>query len=73
MKQSKKVKEKNALSRKYVHPDPLLNRIYQNRGIESPDELCYSLAKLLSPWGMKDIDKAVDKIIEHIHMSKYRM
>lgn len=71
MKQSKKVKEKNALSSKVVHPDPLLNRIYQNRGVESHDELCYSLAKLLSPWGMKDIDKAVDKIIEHIHRGSH--
>lgn len=67
MTQNKKVREKKAAVHSTVHPDPLLNKIYQNRGVESSKELSYGLSNLLPPWTMKDIDRAVDKIIEHIH------
>jgi single-stranded-DNA-specific exonuclease len=67
MTQSKKVAEKKPLCTNNVHSDPLLNKIYQNRGVAKCEDLEYGLAKLLPPWSMKDIDKAVDKIIEHIY------
>jgi len=67
MTQNRKVTEKTPSTNNQVRPDPMLNRIYQNRGVKLPEDLDYGLAKILSPWTMKDIDKAVDKIIEHIH------
>lgn len=71
MKQNKKVKEKTPHSTAMVHSDPLLNRVYQNRGVESPDELSYGLGNLLPPWSMKDIDLATNKIVEHIHKGSH--
>lgn len=67
MMQNKKVREKTALSTATVHPDPLLNKVYQNRGVATPEELNYGLSNLIAPWSMKDIDLATTKIIEHIY------
>lgn len=67
MTKHKKVKEKVPSSNAIVHQDPFLNRIFQNRGVTSGEDLEYSLSRLLSPWTMKDIEKAADKIIEHIY------
>lgn len=46
--------------------NPLLDRIYQNRGITEPSELEHSLSKLLSPFLMKGMKEATDVIIRHI-------
>jgi len=67
MTQNKKVRAKKQITTAQVHTDPLMNRIYQNRGVSSHDELQYGLANLLPPWSMKDIELASEKIIEHIN------
>ena len=46
-----------------VHGDPVLNRIFRSRGVQSPDELKYDLNKLLPP-NFKDMDKATDMLLE---------
>lgn len=49
-----------------VHGDPVLNRIFRSRGVQSPDELKYDLNKLLPP-NFKDMDKATDIIVKNIY------
>ena len=45
---------------------PLLNRIYQNRGISSIDELNYSMSAMIPPNLMKGMDEACAVIEKHI-------
>jgi len=49
-----------------LHENPVLDRIYRNRGIEEPSELDNGLPGLLSPWTMKGMEAAVGVIISHI-------
>jgi single-stranded-DNA-specific exonuclease len=58
--------ERDAKNNSVVHQNTLLNRIYQNRGVSSPNEINYSLNNLLSPDLMKGMDDATDVIINHI-------
>lgn len=44
----------------------LLDRIYQNRGITSMDDIDHSLRKLIPPFKMKGMEEATSVIIEHI-------
>jgi single-stranded-DNA-specific exonuclease len=47
-----------------VHNNPLLNRLYLSRGVDSAEQLDASLATLL-PWqSLKDIDKAVELLVQ---------
>jgi single-stranded-DNA-specific exonuclease len=46
--------------------NPLLDRIYQNRGIKNPDEINHTLRNLLPPFSMKGMEQACDVIIPHI-------
>lgn len=46
--------------------NPLLDRIYQNRGITSADEINHSLKHLIPPSKMKGMNEATDVIIKHI-------
>jgi len=62
----KPFEERISISKNDVHENALLNRVYQNRGIESEDDLEYSLAKLISPDKMKGMDKGTDILINHI-------
>lgn len=50
----------------FIHENPVLNRIYQNRGMTCPDDIHYSLDKLLPPNTMMGMDKGTDLLIEHI-------
>lgn len=58
--------ERKKKSTSEVHNNPILNRVYQNRGVVSSDDIEYSISKMLSPNKMKDMDKGVDIIIGHI-------
>jgi single-stranded-DNA-specific exonuclease len=49
-----------------VHENPILNRVYQNRGITGHEDLDYSLKGLISPFKMKGIDDAAELLIKHI-------
>lgn len=51
----------------FIHENPVLNRVFQNRGIQSSEELNLSPSKLISPFTLKDMDKAVDCIIDHYY------
>lgn len=45
---------------------PLLQRIYANRNVQSPDEVTYSLTKLIDYRLLKDCEKAADIIAQAI-------
>ena len=45
--------------------DPLLRRIYQARGVSSPDELDYGLRGLLPVSSLAGIDEAAQLLLEH--------
>lgn len=49
-----------------IHPHPLINRILQNRGIESLDEMKYPLKGLINPNEMYNMQHAVELLEEHI-------
>lgn len=49
---------------------PVLNRVYASRGVEDPDELDYSLTKLLPYHQLKGIDAAVNLLFEAIHQQR---
>lgn len=63
----KVIKEKAPKTNAIVHPNPVLNRVFQNRGIESADDLDLSMKNLLNPFLMKDMDKATDSLIDHYY------
>lgn len=50
-----------------IHPEPLLNRIYQARNVQSSEELEYGLTNLLPYHGLTDIDQALDCLEEALH------
>lgn len=58
---------------KTIHENPILNRVYQNRGIKSPNELDHALTNLLSPFLMKDMEKAVNLLVKHIDAGSHIM
>lgn len=49
-----------------IHPNPLLNRIFQNRGLSTPDDIQYGLNKLLDYSSMMGLDQASSLISEAI-------
>lgn len=49
-----------------MHENPVLDRIYRNRGVGQAQDIDYALSGLLSPWTMKGMDQAADVIIRHI-------
>ena len=51
----------------FIHPHPVLNRVFQNRGIQSAEDLNLSPSKLINPFTLKDMDKAVECIIDHYY------
>lgn len=53
-----------------VHPHPLLDTIYRNRGVVTPEHLDHSLARLLPASGMKGIGEAAELIADHIANGK---
>lgn len=67
----KPIRERSAKSHANIHSHPLLNRIYQNRGLAGPQELDYSLKNLLPPSTMKGMDEATDVIIRNILAGSY--
>lgn len=62
----KPIVEATQKSTSHIHSNPVLNRVYQNRGLLSSDEIDYPLKNLLKPDGMKGMDKATDIILNHI-------
>lgn len=60
----KLIKQRIAQTDAILSENPLLNRIYQNRGIKSKDELDLSLKHLHHPQTLADIDKATDLFVE---------
>lgn len=62
----KPIIERTPLSDTQIHENPILNRILQNRGVRSNDELDYSLQHLISPNQMANMDKAVELLERHL-------
>lgn len=63
----KPIHERPRLSENQVHPNPILNRILQNRGVESEADLRYSLADLIDPFLMKGMREAVELLHHHLN------
>ena len=59
-------REKEAKSDVVITGHPVIDRIFQNRGIQSPDEVSYRLQHLIHPFEMKGIVEASDLLIDHI-------
>lgn len=68
----KLIKQRPQLTSELLSPHPLLNRIYQNRGIKSIQELEYGLQYLLRPQQLANINQAVDLLIE-AYISQYKI
>lgn len=62
----KPIVERQALAKSEVHPHPLINRILQNRGIESMEDMRYPLKLLIHPNEMLNMPAAVRLLEEHI-------
>lgn len=62
----KPIIERKPKSNAFIHEDPLIDRIMKNRGVKSPDELNYTLSKLLPPSLLKGMGEGTDILIKHI-------
>lgn len=62
----KPFKEKAPKSDVSITGNSVIDRIYQNRGITSPDDIDYSLKNLIHPYEMKGVVEAAELLIEHI-------
>lgn len=60
----KLIRQRQPLTDTLLSPNPLLNRIYQNRGVKSPQELQLNLQYLHHPTQLANIDRAVDLLVE---------
>lgn len=59
-------REKEAKSNVVISGNPVIDRIFQNRGIQSAEEVDYSLKYLIHPFEMKGVKEASELLIEHI-------
>ena len=50
--------------------DPLLKKIYLNRGVKSDADLSLQLADLPSPHSLKGLDAAVDELVNALHQQQ---
>jgi single-stranded-DNA-specific exonuclease len=64
----KTIREMQPAHTESIVGNPFIDRLLQNRGVTSRSSIDYSINKLLSPWGLKDINEAVDTIIKHIFL-----
>lgn len=64
--QLKPIIERPALTEGQAHSHPIINRVLQNRGISSPEEMEYSLKDLINPFLMKGMQGAVEMIHRHL-------
>ncbi|TOJ37746.1 single-stranded-DNA-specific exonuclease RecJ, partial [Vibrio parahaemolyticus] len=62
----KSIKERTPQSDAFLHENPVINRVLQNRGIKSLEELDLDIKNLLDPFLIKDMDKATDSLIDHL-------
>ncbi|MGQ8820237.1 single-stranded-DNA-specific exonuclease RecJ [Bibersteinia trehalosi] len=59
----KLIKQRQPQTTAHLSEHPLLNRIYQNRGVQSPDELALTLQHIHSPSLLANIDQATDLLV----------
>lgn len=62
----KPIFERPAMSGNQVHPNPVINRILQNRGVQHLDEMKYPLDALIKPNEMLNMQATVELLEEHI-------
>ncbi|MFW9286920.1 single-stranded-DNA-specific exonuclease RecJ [Glaesserella parasuis] len=62
----KLVQRRPQLTEQRLSENPLLNRIYQSRGVKSPAELDLSLKGLHHPKELANIDQAVDLLLDSL-------
>lgn len=60
----KLIKQRQAQTSITLSENPLLNRIYQNRGVKSKDELELTLQHLHHPKALANIEQATDLLVE---------
>ncbi|WP_274645063.1 single-stranded-DNA-specific exonuclease RecJ [Pseudomonas serbica] len=49
-----------------IHDNPVLDRVLRNRGVQSMDEMSYSLSKLLDPFLMMGMQQAAEAFERHL-------
>lgn len=64
--QLKPIIEREPLVNADVHPNAIINRVLQNRGVSSKDEIDYSLSKLIDPWLMLNMEKACELLHQEL-------
>jgi single-stranded-DNA-specific exonuclease len=62
----KPIIERDKITDDFIHENPVLNRVFQNRGISSKQDIDYPLSRLLPPSLMKGMDEGTDLLIHHI-------
>lgn len=54
----------------HLSDHPLLNRLYQSRGVKSPEELVHTFPALLTPNRLANIEQAVELLLEAFQTQK---
>ncbi|MDP8078675.1 single-stranded-DNA-specific exonuclease RecJ [Phocoenobacter skyensis] len=67
---NKIIQQRFPLTTEKLSDNPLLNRLYQARGITLPQQLEYGLKNLHSPMQFANIEKMLDLLIEIYHQQK---
>lgn len=62
----KPIIERQPTSNAELHENPVLNRILLNRGVESMDDMSYSLEKLLDPFLMENMQQSAELLEKHL-------
>lgn len=60
----KLIKQRPLLTTEILSPNPLLNRIYQSRGVKHPQELEHTLRYLHSPQQLANIEQAIELLLK---------
>ncbi len=64
---NKKIIEAKSKNNNFIHENHILNKVFQVKGLESPDDLDLSPKNLISPFTLKDMDKATDCLMDHYY------
>lgn len=62
----KPIVELQPLSDAKLHENPIINRVLLNRGVESLDEMQYSLSRLIEPFALQNMHEAVEVYEKHL-------
>lgn len=62
----KPIIERKPINDTVIHENPVLNRVLLNRGVESMDQMSYSLDKLIDPFLMQNMQESAELLEKHL-------